>query len=182
MRRFVVVGNSGSGKTTLARNLAAVLEIPHIELDELHHGPDWNERSAGELQALVADAIANAPDGWSMCGNYADKTERKHWRDADTIVWLDYPKWIVMWRVITRTLARVVLRIELWNGNREEVSGLWSRDGIVRWAWDNHRKYHDEYLTLFSSDKWKHLMWVRLRSPRDARRWVRALEDSAAEQ
>jgi hypothetical protein len=50
-----------------------VLGVPHIELDNLHHGPNWTERSAQELQALMAHAMKHAPDGWTICGNYADK-------------------------------------------------------------------------------------------------------------
>lgn len=37
--RVLVAGTSGAGKTTLARRTAAVLDIPHIELDALYHGP-----------------------------------------------------------------------------------------------------------------------------------------------
>jgi adenylate kinase family enzyme len=38
-RRVVVAGTSGSGKTTLAKHIASVLEIPHVEIDALYHGP-----------------------------------------------------------------------------------------------------------------------------------------------
>ena len=34
--RIVVVGTSGAGKTTLARRIAALLKLPHIELDAIN--------------------------------------------------------------------------------------------------------------------------------------------------
>jgi len=33
MRSVSVVGNPGSGKSRLARRIAAVLDVPHVELD-----------------------------------------------------------------------------------------------------------------------------------------------------
>ena len=39
-QRISIVGTSGSGKTTLARQVAQQLQIPHIELDELHWEPN----------------------------------------------------------------------------------------------------------------------------------------------
>ena len=34
--RIVVVGTSGAGKTALTRRIAALLELPHIELDAIN--------------------------------------------------------------------------------------------------------------------------------------------------
>ena len=39
--RIVVVGTSGAGKTTLARRIAALLMLPHIELDAINWQPGW---------------------------------------------------------------------------------------------------------------------------------------------
>ena len=36
-----------SGKTSLARRLAAELNVPHVELDALHHGPNWDQKLRG---------------------------------------------------------------------------------------------------------------------------------------
>jgi hypothetical protein len=40
--RILILGRTGSGKTTLARELAAALGMPHVELDSLYFGPDFS--------------------------------------------------------------------------------------------------------------------------------------------
>src|SRR6186997_1715444 len=73
VRRVSVAGISGSGKTTLAAALAARLGVPHVELDALHHGPNWTEATPEELRARVEAALAAAPEGWVADGNYESK-------------------------------------------------------------------------------------------------------------
>ena len=46
------------------------------------------------------------------------------WQRADTVVWLDLPRRIVMRQVVSRTFRRSILREELWNGNREPLRNL----------------------------------------------------------
>lgn len=41
--RFLVIGSSGAGKTTVARQIARILDLPHIEFDAYRHGPNWTE-------------------------------------------------------------------------------------------------------------------------------------------
>jgi hypothetical protein len=41
LERVIILGTCGSGKSTLARKLAARGGSEHIELDGLHHGPNW---------------------------------------------------------------------------------------------------------------------------------------------
>ncbi|BDB58718.1 MAG: hypothetical protein ACI38R_12335, partial [Rhodococcus sp. (in: high G+C Gram-positive bacteria)] len=43
-RRVLVAGTSGSGKTTLAARIGEILDLPHVEIDGLHHGPNWTPR------------------------------------------------------------------------------------------------------------------------------------------
>jgi len=62
MRRVWVIGISGSGKTTLAAELARRLGVPHIELDAMHHGPDWAEPDLEQFRAEVAAVVAG--EGW----------------------------------------------------------------------------------------------------------------------
>ena len=44
MRRVCLIATaSGNGKTTVGRQLARRLGVPFVELDALHHGPNWTE-------------------------------------------------------------------------------------------------------------------------------------------
>ena len=71
--RVNVKGISGSGKSTFSRELAERLGVPYLELDAIHHGPNWNEASGEELQSRVREFMAGAPDGWVIDGNYESK-------------------------------------------------------------------------------------------------------------
>lgn len=170
MRRVAVVGASCSGKTTLARRLAEQLGVPHVELDALHHGPNWTEASAEELQAKVRAALAAAPEGWVVDGNYDAKLRDVVLAQADTLVWLDPPFTTAIRRVLVRTFGRSLRRAELWNGNRESLrTALFSSQSIVYWVLKTHRRYRIEIPARIARNP--HLDVVRLRSPREIERW-----------
>ena len=80
---------SSCGKTTLGRELARRLDVPFVELDALHHGPNWTEASAEELRAQVEPIVAG--DGWVIDGGYWAKLGDLVLRNADVVVWLDLP-------------------------------------------------------------------------------------------
>jgi adenylate kinase family enzyme len=173
LRRIAVVGTSGSGKTTLARRLAECLEIPHVELDALHWGPNWTPAAVEEFRERVAQALAG--DTWTTDGNYG-KVRDIVWGLADTVVWLDYSLPIVLTRVIRRTLRRSICREELWSGNRERLgASLFTRDSIIRWTLRTYGRRRSEYPLLFGQPEYAHLRFVRLGSPRATRAWLDAV-------
>jgi adenylate kinase family enzyme len=180
VRRISVVGNSGSGKSTLARRAAAALGVEHIELDALFHQPGWTSLPVEEFRAVVAARIA--ADGWVACGNYS-AVQDLVWSRADTVVWLDLPRRLVMRRITTRTVARGLTRRRLWNGNREQISNVFRRDperNIIRWSWTNHAKYQARYAAATTDPRWSGVRFVRLRSPSEVDAWVRGLTTTAS--
>ncbi|HLK42412.1 MAG TPA: AAA family ATPase [Thermoleophilia bacterium] len=167
MRRVIVVGISGSGKTTLARALASRLGVPHIELDGLRHGRGWQPRPE-----FVADATAAAAQpGWVVDGDYADVRDL-FWPQADTLVWLDLGRPLVMARVIRRSAARAALRRELWNGNREAFRAWLDPEHPIRWAWSQHGPRRRELEARVADPRFAGLRVVRLRRAGDAGRWL----------
>jgi len=174
--RIRVLGCSGSGKTTLARELARRLDVPHLELDAVNHREGWREATPEEFAAALDQFLADATGGWVACGNYTRRTDGLT-EQADTVVWLDYPRRLVMARVLRRTAGRVVLRQELWNGNRESVRKLLRREpaeNIVLWTWTAHAGYVRRFLPQWESHRepGSRPRWVRLRSPRETARWL----------
>lgn len=165
MRRVSVVGVSGAGKTTLGRRLGERLDVPSVELDSIFHQPGWQELPTDEFRRRVAEVVAG--DGWVVDGNYSAVRDLV-WERADTVVWLDLPRPLVMRRVIRRTLRRTVTREELWNGNREPLLAPLRLDpekSMIRWSWVNHGKYVERYAAAGADPANGHLRFVRLRTP-----------------
>jgi adenylate kinase family enzyme len=172
VRRVSVVGNSGSGKTTLARELAAILGAPCLELDSVFHQPGWMPLPAEDFRARVAKMAAG--DGWVIDGNYGT-VQSLVWARADTVVWLDLPRYVVMRQILWRTVRRVVCRKELWNGNRERWANLFTWDpqeSVISWSWHKHAAYRVKYAAAVSDPANADLRFIRLQSRRDVRSFI----------
>ena len=172
-RRVRVVGTSGVGKTTFARDLAARLGVPHRELDEVFWGPAWTTKDPEVARAILREFL-DGDAGWVVDGNW-NALRAGLGDDADVLVWVDYPRPVVMARVVRRTLARGLLRRELWHGNREDLRSLLRRDpeqNIVRWAWTSFAPNRERYLREAATGP---VPVVRLRTPAAARRWLATL-------
>jgi cytidylate kinase len=167
--RVNVKGISGSGKSTFSRELAERLGVPYLEIDAIHHGPNWTEASAEELQARVRQFMASARDGWVIDGNYESKLGDLVLGAADEIVWLDPPLRVALRRLWRRTVTRIRGQVDLWAGNRETWrGGFWGRDSLFAWTLRSWLRHHRQWPRKFAGDP----RVVRLRSADEARRWL----------
>ncbi len=142
--------------------------MPHVELDSIYHQPGWTPLADEEYRARVAEATA-APR-WVVDGNYS-VVQDIVWGKADTVVWFDLSYATVLARTIRRTVRRTATREELWNGNREPFSNLWSLNpekSIIAWAATRHGVYRRRYTEAEIDPQWAHLRFVRLRSQAEA--------------
>ena len=175
MTRISVVGCSGAGKTTMAVRLASALGIPHIELDALNWGPDWSAATDAEFASRVGEAMR--ADAWVIDGNYQNKIGATVWERADTVVWVDPPRWRSLAQVLGRTLCRVITRRQLWNGNRESWRSflIWRGDeSVLSWAWTSYPGIRLRYQTLMTDPCYAHITFHRVRTRREIDRLVRA--------
>jgi adenylate kinase family enzyme len=166
-RRVLVAGTSGAGKTTLADQIAGALRIRHVEIDSLCHGGSRRPR-----EDFVADVRRLAgQDAWVTEWQY-DAARPLLAERADTLVWLDLPKGVVMRQVTRRTVCHRLRREELWHGNVEPPlrTLLTDRDHIVRWAWNTHHLTAVRVRGLLTERPDVNV--VRLRNRSDVARWT----------
>lgn len=124
---------------------------------------------APDFQAAVAERITG--DAWVVDGNYRGKLGDLVWQRADTVVWFDLPRLLVMRQIVRRTVGRALIGRELWNGNRErwrEMIALDPARSVIIWAWTTHAKNQANYLAAQSDPAFQNLTFVRLGSHREA--------------
>lgn len=167
MDRVLVVAMSGAGKTTAARRIAELLDLPFHEMDALAIGPGWSS------PATFVDDVATILGGprW-IFDSWGDPVVRDAmWAAADTVVWLDYPRRVVLPRLLRRSLQRSWTKEPLFGGNVERWRGWVARDHPFWHAvttFDERRTYLHE-----RTARETHLRVVRLGTPAELEAWLR---------
>jgi adenylate kinase family enzyme len=174
MRRVVVFGPAGSGKSLVAKKLGARTGLRVVELDKLFWSRGWQSVPVDLFRYRIESETRPVPGdpGWIVAGNHDDVRDLT-WHPADTLVWLDLPRWLVMWRLFWRTLGRLARQEDLWGtGNRESFFGSFlSRQSTLLHTWKTHRRDRERLAAecdLLRNDK----TIVRLRSPREVKRFL----------
>lgn len=102
MKRVLVIGSCGAGKSTFARQLHEMTGLPLIPLDRHYWKPGWVESEKDVWHETVRELIGR--DEWIIDGNYGGTMEMRLKR-ADTVIWLDLPRHICLYRVLKRTYS-----------------------------------------------------------------------------
>lgn len=177
MHRIVVVGNSGSGKTTFSKKLSLKLAFPYLELDSIYHQAGWEPLPEDEFRARVAE-FALQPS-WIIDGNYTSLGMRDLvWPAADTLIWLDLPRYVVLPRIVARTVRRALTREELWNGNREPLSNFFDPRpdrNVIVWSSVKHSEYRRKFEQARSEIDTAHLNLYRLPSTKDVESFLKVV-------
>jgi adenylate kinase family enzyme len=100
-KRIAIIGCCGAGKSTLARILGEKLNLPVIHLDAYYWQPGWQETEQHKWLTRQQELIKG--DRWIIDGNYGSTMDIRLAR-ANTIIWLDFNRYVCLWRVLTRYL------------------------------------------------------------------------------
>lgn len=101
MQRICVIGCSGAGKSTLAKRLSHITDLPLISLDAHYWQAGWKPTPTDQWHALHQTLIDR--ECWIIDGNY-NSTLEPRMAAADTIIFLDYPRYRCLLRVLRRTM------------------------------------------------------------------------------
>lgn len=112
MQRIALIGSPGSGKSTLSREIAEALSLPLHHLDALYWRPGWQVTPRDEWRELQEELVSE--ERWVIDGNYGGTMEVRLQR-ADTVIILDLPRWLCLWRAVRRA-------IQFWGRSRSDMA------------------------------------------------------------
>lgn len=101
MKKVLVIGCCGAGKSTFSRKLHNIINLELIHLDQYYHKPNWEEPEKREWEGIVNNLVQKP--SWIMDGNYKGTFDIR-FKEADTIIYLDYSTLKCLWRVIKRII------------------------------------------------------------------------------
>lgn len=175
LARINVVGTSGAGKSTFSRQLAEILQAPHVEMDALFWRPHWQQAPEADFLAALQTALAGPR--WVLDGNHTRSIPVK-WAAVEAVIWLDYPFAVTLLQAVGRALQRSRSRQELWpgTGNRESFRrSFFSRDSIILWAIGTFARTRRHYRSLMADPRYGHIRFIRLRSRRETAAFLAGL-------
>ncbi len=116
MKRVSVLGSPGSGKTTFARQLSKQEKLPVVHLDGHFHDSQYNFKN--DRSSWVEHVLElTQSEKWIIEGNYRATFEDRFKR-SDTVIFLDIPRGISMFRILKRRLVQ-------GKGKRSEMPKDW---------------------------------------------------------
>ncbi|RCW39737.1 adenylate kinase family enzyme [Paenibacillus prosopidis] len=117
MKKIILIGSGGSGKSTLARQLGEKLKIKVYHLDALFWKPNWTGVPKDEQRKVQNDLVKE--DEWIIDGNYGGTMDIRL-NAADTIIFLDFPRIICVFRAFKRMVQyRNKIRPDMGEGCEE---------------------------------------------------------------
>lgn len=130
MSKYWIIGPPGSGKSTLAKLIAEKKGITWYELDSFFWKKNWEKRNPIEFKEKLQEIIDK--DVYILDGYYEallDIIEEKC-----TVIILRKPLWLLLIRVIKRSVYRVLKNEKVCGENYESMSFLFSNDGLFKYT------------------------------------------------
>jgi len=167
MDRILILGSGGAGKSTFATQLGELLNIKVDHLDRHYWKPGWVKPSNEEWVATVADLIGR--ERWIIDGNFGSTLVQRIAR-CDTLIFLDMPRLLCLWRIIKRRLTYLkAARPDMAEGCQEKLDLE-----FVSWVWNYSKHTRPNILrAMQSNSKQKQIVW--LRSQNEVKHFLKSL-------
>ena len=163
MKKIAVIGCPGSGKSTLSVRLGQITGLPIFHLDDYYHTRTWNPADGKREWREFQNELVARPE-WIIDGNYKGTLSIRVGA-ADTIVFLDFPRWLCVYRVLQRRLRQLCGRPAA-GGNPERLE--WS---FLVFIWGYRTAERPKVLEMLRDKESAHL----LKTPQEAETFIRSL-------
>lgn len=155
MKRVLVIGPGGSGKSTFARRLGQIRGIQVLHLDSFYWRAGWTKPANEDWIKTVDELIGG--ESWIVDGNYGGTLAQRVER-CDTIIFLDMPRMLCLWRVTKRRLTyRNRSRPDMAEGCTEKLD-----PEFISWIWNYPSRSRPKVVKLLNENQArKKIVWLR---------------------
>lgn len=166
MKRIMVIGiSAGVGKSTFARNLGKALKIPVYHLDSLYWKPGWVEASLEEFSKAQQEIVGQPL--WIIEGNYSN-TFYIRAEQADTIIYLELPLHVCLYRVVKRWLMnKGKTRPDMGKGCKEKLDWNFIKF-IYTTYYPRKRKMNERFQSFQALDPKKKIITLKSKQEIDS--------------
>ena len=166
-----MIGSGGAGKSTFAKRLGQLLDIEVVHLDSLYWKSGWVETPKAVWAERVAELVRR--DAWIMDGNYSGTLDIR-FEACDTLIFLDMPRRVCLWRVVKRFLVyRGRTRPDMAAGCDEKIDLE-----FILWVWNYPKRQRPSVLQRMRENADSKRM-IRLRSPAEAERFLATVKQDS---
>jgi adenylate kinase family enzyme len=165
MQRVLVIGSPGAGKSTFALKLGKKINLPVIHLDKEFWNPGWIETPSDQWRDKVRELVKQSQ--WIIDGSYDGSLDIRLPR-ADTVIFLDFPRYLCLWRVLKRIFTNPgKVRFDMAEGCPEKIDF-----GFFRWIW-NYRRNHYPKIYEKLNEYHNSIDLIFIKSPAEVQKFIR---------
>ncbi len=162
--------SAGVGKSTFSKQLGEILNLNVHHLDTLYWKPGWVEASLEEFSQKQNEIVKE--DEWIIEGNYSNTYDIRMKR-ADTIIYLELPLRVCLYRVITRFLKNLGKnRSDMGEGCTEKLDYPFLKFIITTYK-SRKKKMRDRFQVFLKNGKDKKV--YELKSKKEIREFLHNL-------
>ena len=165
-KRIMIIGSCGAGKTTLAIQLNEITNIPIIHLDKEYWKPGWVESNKEEWYEKQNKFVDNI--NWIIDGNYGGSLDIRLSK-ADTVIFLDYNKYICLYRIIKRWIQYFgKTRIDMAEGCNEKIDLP-----FIKFVWNFPKKPRKKIIDKLN--EYNELNKIILKNPKETKIFLKMI-------
>jgi adenylate kinase family enzyme len=152
VKKVIIIGSGGSGKSTAAIKLGEITGLPVIHLDSYFWKPDWIQVGKDEWLLKIKE-LCEQPR-WIMDGNYRGTMDLR-FNEADTIIFLYFPRLLCLWGIMKRRFSK---RPDTIEGCREKIDLE-----FFKWVWNFNMTHVPDIMEKLNNIKDKNVYILRNR-------------------
>ena len=165
MKKILILGSSGAGKSTLAKKMGKILNFKVIHLDYYFWKPGWIQTPREEWKQVQVELICKNKN-FIIDGNFHSTIETR-FPYADTIIYLDFNKYLCLFRALKRYFQhRNKARPDMNSGCKEKID-----IAFIKWIWNFNKEIKPYLMNLIKNDSKNKEIFI-LKSDRDIKRFL----------